>query len=109
MYHRLVNRCTLTSGAVAYSRAVSMEGANSIQADIDVTQFAGTSITIQAQVGNDLDNWSDQGSSDSVAAVGSKLLAKVTGIAMAYVRLRYTHAGTGTCVFGSELNTSLQH
>lgn len=109
MYHPLVNRCSLTSGAVGVSPPVSMEGANAIQAEVTVSEFAGTNISVLTQISNDLDNWSSPFGPETVTAAGSKLLTKNTGIAMAYVRLQFTHTGTGTCVFAAGLNPSLQH
>jgi len=64
MFTVLATRLALTiSGSdttdLEYSQPVSLQGANAVNFDFTVYSFSGTSVTVTAQFGNDLENWTD--------------------------------------------------
>lgn len=64
MFTVLATRLALTTSMsegtrLEYSQPVNVEGANAVNFDFTVYNFSGTSITVTAQFGNDLENWTD--------------------------------------------------
>jgi hypothetical protein len=113
MYTQLFTRLALTgNGASEVSQPVTMYGANAAQLDIVVFSLSGSStptVTCQLQESNDLENWSNKGSTTAPIAVGYTLATKETGLAAGYLRVKVTLSGTTPIsVVAIGLNTSLQ-
>jgi hypothetical protein len=86
------------------SQPVSMAGANAAQAATILQVLTATSVTFQLQESNDLENWSNKGSSQNVTAVGYTLLTAITAISAAYVRMKYTINGSGKAIVALNLS-----
>lgn len=93
MQQQLATKLTLKSGGVEQevSQPVSMAGANCAQADVTMITLTGTSPVIgcQLQESNDLQNWTDKGSPDTLSAVGTTVLTQCGGIGCAFLRMKY--------------------
>lgn len=105
MYFEVASKLYIGTNATAYSQAISMEGANSVQ--VNFTAFSGTAV-ITVEEGNDLENWSATygtitGTNTFSAATYNTF--KCTPIAARYVRLKYA-AGSTAPVIGVGINTS---
>ena len=77
---------------------------------MDATIFnlgGATSLTIELQGSLDLQNWTVI-TTNTGLVLGYAAPTKSTGIAFAYVRIRYSVAGTGTVIVAAGLNTSFQ-
>jgi len=59
------------------SQPVSTAGANAAQGAVVLQVQTATNVTFQLQESNDLENWSNKGSSQNVSAVGYTLLTGV--------------------------------
>jgi hypothetical protein len=108
MYFEVANKLYVAASGTAYSQAISMEGANSVQ--VNFTAFSGTG-TIAVEEGSDLENWSNSlgttTPTSGTAFAGSKYdTFKCTPIAARYVRLRYTSPAGGAAVIGVGVNTA---
>lgn len=90
------------------SQPVSMGDANAVQVDSVVFAQTATNVSYQLQSSNDLENWANQGSAETHAGVGFKLLASIGDVAAAYVRLKVSLTGTGLAIVSANLNTSHQ-
>lgn len=109
MYTQVASKLDVVTDA-KYSQAVSMEGANAVQMEATVFNIKGTSaeLTISLQGSNDLQNWDTLGAFDSTFADIGYATKKLTGIANAYVRLKYEMT-TGTspqAIVGAGINTA---
>lgn len=105
MYFEVASKLYIGTNATAYSQAISMEGANSVQ--INYTAFSGVG-TITLEEGNDLENWSTSfGTLTGTNTFGSAAYntLKYTPIASRYVRLKYVAGGTAP-VLGVGVNTA---
>lgn len=81
------------------SQAVSMAGANGVEINVTAIAVDGTSpsVTVDLQVSNDLENWTDEGNirvSDINAAGYKASASSSASIAALYVRLKYSLSGT---------------
>jgi hypothetical protein len=108
--HTLATRLVLASGAAISdtSQAVSMHGANTAQVSATIYSFSGTNVSFQLQESNDLENWTDKGSPQTKDTVGYHLLPAISSISTAYVRVKYTFAGSGTVILAAIINLSQQ-
>lgn len=113
MYQPLYTRLALTNAAASttteFSQSVSMQGANAAQVDAVVYSFSGTSVALQLQSSNDLENWKDLGAPTpaTLTAVGYTLFSVITAIGAGYIRLKVTYvtAGAASCVLAAGVNT----
>ena len=107
MYNQVGSKCAVPStGGDAYSQAVSMAGANAVEVECTIFNLGGaTSLSITVQQSNDLQNWSNVGSS-TTAVLGFTRLSQ-SSIAGQYVRLLYRVVGTGTIIMAAGINTCL--
>ncbi len=105
-YTRVATRLCVTSPAQQVSRAIPMEGANSVQVDFVV--FAGPGVGFKVSVllqgSNDLQNWSQIGGGATVVAVGFNGSLKQSDIAFQFVRLRFVSSGGGPYILAAGLN-----
>jgi hypothetical protein len=85
-----------------------MAGANAAQGAAILQRLTATSVTFQLQESNDLENWSNKGSTTAPLAEGYKLLTAVTAISAAYVRMKYTIDGSGKAIVALTLTVSQQ-
>lgn len=113
MYQQLFTRLALSSSTTSeVSLPVAMQGANAAQIDVVILSLAGTSptVTLQLQESNDLENWTNKGSSSgTLNATGYTLVAAVTAISSGYVRVKATAGGTGpVAIVNVGLNISQQ-
>lgn len=93
------------------SQAVSMEGNNAAQVTVTVFRYTLTDgFTIQLQDSNDLESWVDKGSPQTLSGEGFTRVAKVTGIATAFVRVKYAcvSAVSGIAILAADINLSSQ-
>ncbi|MEM7202677.1 MAG: hypothetical protein AAF628_20585 [Planctomycetota bacterium] len=90
------------------SQVVALNGNNKIQAEIILFARTGeASVVVQTQVSNDGTNWSDQGSSENMGAIGRKLLQAIT-IEAAYARLHFSLTAAGKGILDAHLAISDQ-
>jgi len=90
------------------SQPVSMAGANAAQGAVVMQVLTATSVTFQLQESNDLENWSNKGSSQNVTATGYTLLTAITSVSAAYVRMKYAINGSGKAIVGLTLSVTQQ-
>ena len=110
MYQPVFTRLGLSSSvgnASEVSQAVSMQGANAAQADVVLYAQTATNVSFQLQVSNDLENWTNAGSAQTVSAVGFLLLTAITSISGASIRIKATLTGSGVAVLSAGVNTAL--
>ncbi|MEZ5964259.1 MAG: hypothetical protein R3F56_10475 [Planctomycetota bacterium] len=112
MEHQLAKVLSLDNSAKPseVSQPVSMAGANAAQGATVIQILTATSVEFQLQESNDLENWSDKGSAQTVAAanLGYTLLTAITSISAAYVRMKYTLNGTGKAILALTLSVTQQ-
>ncbi|MCE9581751.1 MAG: hypothetical protein K8T20_04455 [Planctomycetes bacterium] len=110
MYTQLASKLSVTTaGGAQVSPAVSMEGNNAFQAEFTVYALVSgaTSIDVDTQGSNDLQNWTTFSSAYNLAVVGSSAPAARTAVAFQFVRFKYTSiGGGGTVVLACGLNTA---
>lgn len=105
MYYNVASRLAVSTSAVQYSQAVSMAGANAILVDATAFSVSGTNVSISAEVGNDLENWSTL--SGTLALTGPSYgTLKVGSVAGQYVRLKYEQTGGSVSVVSAGINTA---
>lgn len=106
MYAKLAQSQVVVNGTDQFSPAISMAGANTAKAGITVIVNTATSLTVNIQGSNDLQNWTDS-TSDTGFTVGYAATAN-RALAFAYARLKYVVVGTGTIIVAADINTSQQ-
>lgn len=107
MQANLATKLAVTNGVDQFSPAISMAGANTAKAGITVFNLgAATSLSVNIQGSNDLQNWVDS-TSDTGFVVGYAATAN-RALGFAYARLKYTVVGTGTLVCAADIYTSQQ-
>ncbi len=111
MYTQLASRLSVSQAAGAeYSQAVSMDGANAAKVEITVYALASgaTSLTLDIEGSNDMQNWAQIVQYTSIA-VGYSAQSNSTSIAYQFLRLKYTCVGTnGIAIVAAGLNSSKQ-
>jgi hypothetical protein len=100
----------LASGGttVEVSQPVALQGNNAVQVEMTVFRLTATNVSVQLQLSNDLENWTDEGSAQTTTAEGYKLFTKITSLAAAYARLEFTLTGSGVGVYAAGINLSAQ-
>jgi hypothetical protein len=89
------------------SPAVSMENHNACQVAVTVFRLtASEGLAIQLQESNDRENWTDIGGTTTIQTEGFTSITKVTGIATAYVRVKYSVADSisGIAILAAAIN-----
>jgi len=97
MYTQLASRLSVSQAAGAeVSQAVSMEGNNAGKVEITIYNLAsgGTSLTLDIEGSNDMQNWSQIVQYTGIP-VGYGAQSNATAIAYQYVRLKYLCVGSG--------------
>lgn len=107
MYTQVATQLVVTTTAAVFSQAVSMEGANAVQVSLTAFNLNSATITVQLQESNDLQNWADVSGASFTVSSAYYGTNKTTGIASAYVRLKYTIATGGPAVLSAGINTAL--
>jgi len=113
VYTKLAKMLSVVQGTDQFSAAVTMQGANCVQCDCVLAALASgaTSLTITVQESNDGENWTDVANgSSAISAVGYSTVKLPTSgnIASAWVRLKYSTAGSGgKSIFSAGLNTAM--
>ncbi|MEM7202675.1 MAG: hypothetical protein AAF628_20575 [Planctomycetota bacterium] len=100
-----------TGPASEFSQAVSMEGYNSVQAELVLyayTPGVSTALSVTTQVSNDGTNWQNASSAQATGEIGRTLLNAQNDVAASYVRLYFELAGTGKAVLDAHLAISSQ-
>lgn len=104
MYTEVADRLVVTDAADGLTQAVGMAGGNAVLVDI-----VGIRVDVEAEVtveaSNDLQNWTPIGGTLQITGV-SYHMEKVTGIAAAYVRLRFSVPDSGACIFSAGINVA---
>ena len=113
MYYALCSKLALdTAGTFgqspAYSQPVAMNGGNAVQWEAVVFYIDRDGIVFQLQTSNDLENWTDKGSVQTMNSTGHKLFTAETDVATAYVRLKYSVAESGKAILAAGINISSQ-
>ena len=106
MLVNLADHQVVVNGVDQYSPAVSMSGMNTGKAGITVLSNTATSLTVNIQGSNNLQNWTDS-TADTGFVLGYAATAN-RALAFAYARLKYTVVGTGTIICAAEFSTSQQ-
>jgi hypothetical protein len=88
------------------SQVVTMEGNNAIQIQVLMYALTATNVSVTLQTSNDLANWTNQPSPQTVTAVGRKLLTSDTAVAASYARVLFELTGTGKAILDADLNVS---
>jgi hypothetical protein len=106
MLAEVAKNLVVVNGTDQFSPAISMSGNNTAKAGITVIVNTATSLTVNLQGSNDLQNWTastdDTGFTVGYAATANRALA------FAYVRLKFAVVGTGTIIVAANINTSQQ-
>jgi hypothetical protein len=90
----LVAPAGTASTASEYSQAIELKSDNAVQIVVTAINLNGaTNVGWQLQVSNNLELWTNEGTSSSLTAVATPTAQEITGISGQYVRLRYW--GTG--------------
>lgn len=105
MYYNVASRLAVSTSAVQYSQAVSMAGANAILVDATAFSVSGTNVSISAEEGNDLENWSTLSGTLALTAASYGTL-KVGSVSGQYVRLKYQQTGGTVSAVSAGINTS---
>jgi len=113
MYEVLSTKAFVNTTSGDFSRAVRMEGANSVQVEFTVYSVSGTptTTTLEVQESNDLENWttypstSYSGTNTVSTSVGCTSF-RASSISSQYVRLRWK-VSANTAVVGAGINTAL--
>jgi len=103
MYTQVATKLAITGNE--YSQAVSMDDGNAAITDFTVFSLTATSVTVQIQGSNDLENWVDVGTATPQTAPGA-YSEEAIGVAWAYVRLKYLVGGAGTVILAAGINTA---
>ena len=109
MYQQLFTRLGISStvgNSSEVSQAVPMQGSNAAVVDVVLFAQTATNVSFQLQSSNDLENWTNQGSAQTVSAVGFLLLTAITSISAGYVRLKATLTGSGVAVVSAGVNAA---
>jgi hypothetical protein len=102
MYLEVAEKLVVSSSG-SFTRAFSMDGANTVSVTFEIVAFAANTI-VTVQEGNDLQNWEDSDSSTTKTTVGSFVFSG-KAIGSRYARLKITGSGT---VLSACVETSLQ-
>lgn len=110
MYYTLANKLVVASSGTVFSQAISMDGANAVQVEFTGLNVSATgTVTLTAQEGNDLENWSNlttpSGTTVSTNATPYNTF-KVASIASRYVRVQFVCNGFGPAVIAAGINTA---
>lgn len=110
MYNRLYERLVIIdTTSPEYSQAVNMDGYNTVFPEIVVFTYSGlTNVKVQVQESNDLENWRDKGTVNTMTAIGYTAGNVVTAFAATYARLKVYTTGTGTAILSAGVNLSVQ-
>jgi hypothetical protein len=90
------------------SRVVAIDGRNGVQMAILLYALTATNITLQLETSLDGNNWSPQGDSQTLTAIGRKIFAVDTTVASKFARIKFTLTGTGKAIFKAWLMVSQQ-
>lgn len=105
MYAAVSNKLSVVNGTDQFSSAVAMSGANAARVELTVFANSATSLSIDLQGSNDLQNWAIVGSAHTGYTVGYNSFAE-TAVSFQFVRLRYYVVGTGTIIVAAGINTA---
>ena len=113
MYHSLCTKLALDAAgsfgqSPEFSQAVSMNGGNAVQWEAVVFHTDTGGVAFRLQVSHDLETWTSVGSAQATLGVGHTLFTAETGIAAAYVRLKYTKSKSGKAILAAGINISSQ-
>lgn len=98
---RIEKKFVIPGGSVpVYSEPIPMAGGNAIA--VDLTAYTGSGIRVEYQLGNDLQNWSDDTLIIGTVGVGYHFEATTAVITSAFVRLRHTASTTSVVAVGVE-------
>jgi hypothetical protein len=89
------------------SRVVAIDGRNGVQMAILLYALTATNITLQLETSLDGYNWSPQGDSQTLTAIGRKVFA-VDTVASKLARIKFSLTGTGKAIFKAWLMVSQQ-
>ena len=111
MYQQLCSKLSLdsagTDGAVSeVTQPVTIGGENAVQVETTIFALTATNVSFQIQESNDMENWTNKGSAQALAAVGYKLLTSDAALSATYARLKLTITGTGKAIVAAGFNLS---
>jgi hypothetical protein len=96
-----------TDGATTeVSQVVTLEGNNAVQIQILLYVLTATTLNVQLQSSNDLANWTNEASVQTIGGIGRTLLTADTAVAASYVRATFSMEGSGKAIFNADLNVS---
>lgn len=106
MYTQVASRLSIQSGSdPSYSQAVSMAGGNAVYVDITTFSISASTLTVEVEVSNDLENWVKTGASVDFTSAGYDTVA-ATAISSAYVRLSYSFESTSKAIVAAGVNVA---
>ena len=85
-----------------------MSGNNAVQIEVLLYALTATNVSVQLQGSNDMVNWDNKGSAQTITAIGRKILTSDTAVATTYVRVKFTITGSGKAIFRATLHASQQ-
>lgn len=109
MYTQLASKLSVANATSEASPAVSMAGANAFQVELTLFALTGsvTTLTVDTQGSNDLQNWTTFGSAYTMTAVSASAPTARTGVAFQFVRLKYAASGgAGNTILAAGINTA---
>ncbi|KAF0244130.1 MAG: hypothetical protein FD180_2791 [Planctomycetota bacterium] len=105
MYAAVSNKLSVVNGVDQFSSAVAMSGSNAARVEFTIFANSATSLSIDLQGSNDLQNWAIVGSAHTGYVVGYNSFAE-TAVSFQFVRLRQYVVGTGTVIIAAGINTA---
>ena len=107
MQQQLAESVFVDSGSAQVSQAVSMAGASGVSVSGTVLESLESGVVaVVLQESNDLENWTTETSSSMRISAPGYSTFQITGIGMAFVRLRYSIVSGGAVVLEAKLNTA---
>jgi len=109
MYTQLASKLAVVDTASEASPAVPMAGANAFQVELTLFALTGSvsTLSVDTQGSNDLQNWTTFGSAYTMTAAGASAPTARTAVAFQYVRLKYSSSGgTGSAILAAGINTA---
>ena len=105
MYAAVSNKLSVVNGVDQFSSAVSCQGANAARVEFTIFANSATTLSIDLQGSNDLQNWALVGVAHTGFTVGYNSFAE-TAVSFQFVRLRCYVVGTGTIIVAAGINTA---
>lgn len=104
MFVQLADHLVVVNGVDQVSQPFEMGDMNTVRGQITVIGNTATSLTVNIQGSNDLQNWNDS-TADTGFVFGTAPTAN-RAISYTYARMKFIVVGTGTILVNANANTS---